>query len=89
MDSQLNSEEQEKLTSRIKKFISDIEGKVENIKEWGKKDLTYPIKKRSSGVYFIYDLSVNSEKINSLKQRLQNEDNILRFLMVVTDKGGK
>lgn len=84
LDPEAKGEEQEKLLSKIKKFITDAEGKVEKEKDWGKKDLAYPISKKRVGIFHILNFSAPSESVSSLRQRIKLEDKVLRYLMIAT-----
>lgn len=86
LDPEQKAEEQEKLITKIKKFITDAEGKLSGVKEWGKKQLEYPVKKRTTGLFYLFNFTVPAEKTASLKQKVQLEENVLRFLLVVSDE---
>jgi len=86
LDPELKTEEQEKLLSKIKKLISTGEGKISELKEWGKKELAYRIAKKTNGIFCLLFFSAPVASISSLKQKLQLEEKILRFLVVVADE---
>lgn len=85
IDPDLTSENQKKLISTIKKTIDDLNGRIKEENEWGKKELAYPIKKRTSGFYFSFLVnfpeSIPGELFNKLKQEA-----ILRYLLVKLEK---
>ncbi|RJR23768.1 30S ribosomal protein S6 [Candidatus Microgenomates bacterium] len=85
LDPEIKGEEQEKLLSKIKKFITDAEGKVAKEKDWGKKELAYPIKKRNAGIFHILNFSAPSPSLSSLRQRIELEDKVLRYLMIASE----
>lgn len=89
LDPEQKAEEQEKLATKIKKFITDAEGKLSSAKQWGKKQLEYPVKKRTTGLFYLFNFTAPTEKAASLKQKVQLEENVLRFLLVVSEKGGQ
>lgn len=82
LDPELKAEEQEKLLTKIKKFVADGEGKILEAKEWGKKNLAYPISKKKTGIYHWFLLALSSEKTPAFRGKLQLEDGILRFLLI-------
>lgn len=86
LDPEITAEEQEKLLSKIKKFITDAEGKVSEVKEWGKKQLTYLISKKETGLFVELKVSLASESAPFLRQKLQTEEKILRYLLVVEER---
>ncbi|PIV00873.1 30S ribosomal protein S6 [Candidatus Shapirobacteria bacterium CG03_land_8_20_14_0_80_39_12] len=85
LDPELKTEEQEKLLAKIKKIITDLEGKVSSTKEWGKKDLSYSIAKKKSGVFYILNIEIPPAGVVSLRQKLSLEEKILRYLLVVKE----
>lgn len=85
LDPEMKAEEQEKLLAKIKKFIIDAEGEISTSKEWGKKELVFPIAKRGEGVFHLINLTASTTFIPSLRQKLTLEEKILRFLLVVEE----
>lgn len=86
LDPEIAAEEQEKLLSKIKKFISDAEGKVSGVKEWGKKQLAYQISKKETGLFVEINFSLPAQSAPSVRQKLQMEEKILRYLLVVGER---
>ncbi len=83
LDPQISAGEQEKLLVKIKKLVADEKGEVSGSKEWGKKELAYPILKNGLGVFVEMQLSLPSSQTPSFRQKLQAEEKILRYLLVV------
>jgi len=79
---ELSAAEQEKLLEKIKKQITDSEGKVSPAKELGKKDLAYPIKKKKEGVFYLLEFSAPTTFLPSLRPKLLLEENVLRYLVI-------
>jgi len=79
------TEDQEKTAVLIKKLISGSESDKVTFKNWGKKEFSYPIKKKQSGVYLFFEFSLDSEKTASLKQKLQLDEKIIRYLLTVVE----
>ena len=82
MDPEFKAEEQEKLLSKVKKIITDAEGKVSEVKEWGKKELAYLIAKKGFGIFVEIQFNAPAKLAPSLRQKLQLESNLLRFLLI-------
>jgi small subunit ribosomal protein S6 len=87
LDPELSAAEQEKLLEKIEKQITDSEGKASQAKELGKKQLAYPIKKRSEGVFYLVEFSVPTAALPSLRQKLLLEEKVLRYLVLGTGVG--
>lgn len=86
MDPELKTEEQEKLLSKVKKIISETEGKTASVKEWGKRELAYRVSKRNSGFFVEFDFASSSSSAPLILKKLQTEEQILRYLLVVGER---
>ena len=86
LDPEISAEEQEKLLTKVKKFISDLGGKLLKEKKWGKIELAYPISKKKAGFFVEFNFLLTPTKVPSLKQKMQVEEKLLRYLVVVGEK---
>ena len=82
IDPDLSSVDQKKLVEKVKKIVEEIKGKVSKVTEWGKKELAYPIKKRTMGYYFLCLLNLPEDGVEKLDKKLKVEEGIMRFLQV-------
>lgn len=71
-----------KLVDKITKTVEELKGKVEKIDKWGKKDLSFQIKKQSQGFYFHFQLKLDSKKAMDLEKKLKTDENIIRYLLI-------
>lgn len=78
----LTSENQKELLAKIKKIVSDLKGEVKESKDWGKKELAYPIKKTHFGCFFLWLISLREETVDQLDKKIRLEENIIRYLLV-------
>lgn len=85
LEPEIKAEEQEKLLAKISKTITDLKGEFSGTKELGKKELAYPISKRKEGIFVEMKFSLPSNNTPSLRQKLQPEERILRYLLVVEE----
>jgi len=67
--------------SSIGSVISENSGKVVKETEVGEKKLTYPIKKKTEGVYYEVSFTAPSESISRMMRQFQINTNILRTLI--------
>ncbi|MFO0357146.1 MAG: 30S ribosomal protein S6 [Sphingobacteriaceae bacterium] len=83
----LSDEQAKEAAKKFKKTITDLGGKVINDENWGLKKLAYPIQKKTTGFYHLYEFTSNSPDIISLLEvAYKRDERILRFLTVVLDK---
>jgi len=78
----LSDEELATIFDRTKKIITERDGHVLTVDEWGKKKLAYEIKKYAKG-HFMYLLFLGDAAIvNEVERTFKLDDGLLRFLTV-------
>lgn len=71
-------ETQDKLTALLEKEGFVVSGS----QSWGKKPLSYRIKKQREGLYFLYNITSKTNKPKQLEARFKLEDMILRTIIL-------
>ncbi len=69
-------------TAKIEKIVNILEGKIDKVNDWGKKELAYPIKKNNSGVFLIFDLELSAKAAKELLSKLRIEEELIRHLLI-------
>jgi len=72
--------EVEKLEKLIKRYAKITSKEVSGVKR-----LAYPIYNRERALYIYYDIDMPSNEVSSLANKLNINDNILRYLLVKAD----
>jgi len=85
LEPELSKQEKEKLLEAIKKYLS--KAKVSEEKDWGIKDLAYPIKKQKKGIFYWLSFAIDSQDLPEITKKIKLEEKILRYLLVC--EGGK
>jgi small subunit ribosomal protein S6 len=67
---------------RIEGQVKDLGAKVVSAEEWGKIELSYPIKKNSSGFFLHFVLESDGKAIKSLNEKLRIDRDVIRYLIV-------
>ena len=81
------SEDQTKETvKKFKDLIKKGRGKVHHEESWGMRKLAYPIQKKSSGFYHLFEFESDPEMISKLETEYRRDERIIRFLTVLMDK---
>ena len=75
----------EKASSKIEKIITDKDGKIAKTDNWGRRKLTYPIKKQEFAVYVFYTVDMPAESVKKVEQTFNITDEIIRFLITRPD----
>jgi len=83
----LSDDQAKETAKKIKKAIADFGGKVINEENWGLKKLAYPIQKKSTGFYHLFEFTASSpDIISQLEVVYKRDERIIRFLTVLLDK---
>ena len=70
------------VVNKVGEFVKKVDGNVTEVNQWGRKKLTYPIRKFSEGNYVLAHLEMEPQSIKSLDADLQFDSEILRHLIV-------
>lgn len=88
VDPRLSDEEVVALSQDFQKMITDEGGIIAKEESWGKRKLAYPIKKLNEGHYvLLYVQSEDSSPFEMARQRMQQSDDVLRYLVARMDAG--
>jgi len=82
------SEEQAKETAKkFKKLLADLGAKVAHEEFWGLKKLAYPIQKKSTGFYHLFEYTTeNITLVNELEVAFKRDERVMRYMTVALDK---
>ena len=81
------SEEQTKETvSKYKKLLTDGGCKIVHQDDWGLKKLAYPIQKKTTGFYHLFQFEGPGTFVAELEIAYKRDERLLRFLTVALDK---
>jgi small subunit ribosomal protein S6 len=80
-----NEEEVKKIVESISGTIKKAKGVIQNIDEWGRKKMAYPIKKNLEGYYVFIQTEVDGAVISDLERRLKQMEKVLRFITLRLD----
>jgi len=78
-----------KLNEIVESVVSQGGGSITKTELMGKKGLAYPIKKKSEGVYVLFEIEGSGREIAELERRLRVNDAIMRFITVRVDEDRK
>lgn len=71
---------------KFKDLISSNEGEMIHEEQWGLKKLAYPIQKKSTGFYHLFEFKANPALIAKLETEFRRDERIIRFMTVKLDK---
>lgn len=79
----------ETIKGNVEKFKAVIEnngGVIENVDEWGRRKLAYPINKLNDGYYTLINFKSNPDLPRELERNYRISDAVIRFIVVNPDK---
>lgn len=85
-DPDLSQEKAEELIRKVSETIKQKEGLVDKEERPIRRQLKYPIKKRLAAFFGSINFSLGPEKISALKEALDGEKGIIRYLIVKLKK---
>lgn len=84
-DGNLPDDAVRKEQQNIEQFFKDNGAEMEAAKDWGRRDLAYPIKKRQAGVYSLYLYKAEADLPEKLERVLKLNTKVIRHLTVLRD----
>ncbi len=71
---------------KFKDFILAEGGEFLNEEDWGLRKLAYPIQKKSTGFYNLFEFKADPSVIQKLEIQYKRDERIIRFLTFKMDK---
>lgn len=81
---ELDEEETKSLVERVKNLI-ESEGELENIDEWGKRKLAYPINDFNEGYYVLMNFAAKPEFPQELERIYKITEGIIKDIIIKKD----
>ena len=82
----LDQEVTKGLVEKFQNLIINNGGEIEKLEEMGKRRLAYEIADYTEGYYVLINFQSKSELIAELERVLRITDNVIRYLIVKTEK---
>ncbi len=71
---------------KFKDIITSNGGEFIHEEDWGMKKLAYPIQKKSTGFYHLFEFKAEPGLISKLETDFRRDERIIRFMTVKLDK---
>lgn len=71
-----------KLADRVEKILKEGSAEVLETRDWGKRKLSFPIRKVNYGHYVYYNYIGNGQFIAELERILKYEEEVIRYLTI-------
>ncbi len=73
------------VVEKVKGWITDSGGQVDNLDLWGKRRLAYPIQKQVEGQYVLMNTQLDPAFCSDLEHNLGLQEPIMRFLLTAEE----
>ena len=79
----LDDANRNELIGKLNNYLTVDGGTIDNVNEWGLKDLAYEINKDKKGYYVVIEASVSSSSVvDEFSRRAKLNANVLRHLVI-------
>ena len=82
----LSDEQTKEAVNTYKKLFKEHGVKVVHEESWGLKKLAYPIKKKNTGFYQLFQIEAPGESIATIETAYKRDERVLRYLTIHLDK---
>ena len=82
----LSEEEYKATQKKYASLVTDNGGEVLHENPWGLKSLAYPIRKKTTGLYWVMEYKAPSTFNEKLKVQLLRDESVIRHMFTALDK---
>lgn len=76
-----DQEAQAEITARVRSLVEDGGGTVDDVAEWGRRPIAYPVRKHADGVYVIVTCQATAAVVDEISRVLSiSKDTVLRAM---------
>jgi len=86
IDPDISKDDREPVIERIKELITQMDGMLILVDEWGDRKLAYEIKKKSRGYYVRFDYCGSAALVNEMERFCRIDDRALKYMSVLLEK---
>ena len=73
------------VNEKIKGWVTEAGGTIDNVDIWGKRRMAYAIRKQREGLYVLTNISMPPAASAVLERNLRLTENIIRFMITVVN----
>lgn len=82
----LSEKQMQEAVSSFRQLITEHDGKIIHEENWGLTKLAYPIAKKSTGFYHIFEFEAPVTIVEKLELAYRRDEQILRYMTIALDK---
>jgi small subunit ribosomal protein S6 len=81
LSAEADAEQQAEAVSRVRSLVEDAGGTVDDVAEWGRRKIAYPVRKQVDGIYVIVTCQTTAEVVDEIGRILSiSKDVVLRAM---------
>src|SRR5260370_2611403 len=69
------------MLERVEQIVSNYDGQVVRVNQWGRRRLAYPIQHHRDGFYVFFDMNLTPETVLELDRTMKVSEEVLRHLL--------
>lgn len=82
----LSEDQMKETVNKFKTLLTEKGAEIVNEESWGLRKMAYPIEKKSTGFYQLFEFKAEPEVIERLEIGFRRDERVIRFLTVKLDK---
>ena len=82
----LSDDQMKETVEKYTNFLKEHGAEIVYTNNWGMRKLAYPIKKKTTGFYYLIEFNAEGSLIADLEVAYKRDERLLRFLTVSLDK---
>lgn len=82
----LSDEQAKETVGKYKKLLTDAGCKIVHSDDWGLRKLAYPIQKKTTGFYHLFEFEGAGTVVADLELAFKRDERLLRYMTVALDK---
>ncbi|HCK22799.1 MAG TPA: 30S ribosomal protein S6 [Bacteroidetes bacterium] len=82
----LSDDEAKRSLDVYKEMLTGLGAEMVHEERWGLKQLAYPIKKKTTGIYFVIEYKADANVVAKLELQFNRDEQMLRYLTIRLDK---
>ena len=82
---EVSEEQSRSILERIQQIVTNHDGQVVRVNQWGRRRLAYPIEHKRDGFYVFIDMILTPETVSELDRTLKVTEEVLRHIIIRRD----
>ncbi len=81
LNPEVSEEQSHAMLERVEQIVSNYDGQVVRVNQWGRRRLAYPIQHHRDGFYVFFDMILTPETVLELDRTMKVSEEVLRHLI--------